>query len=154
MRAKPLRRESGGATIKTMADIRHSIQISATPEAVYQLAATADGFAQWWAEDVTEDEGKVQLGFFNRTTIYRLKPIVEAPHERIEWQCETGQEWSGTGAAVPYHPGGQRDVAAVHACGLGGGDGLFRFVHDGLGRVDVPAEGGGGGQAARSAVLA
>jgi uncharacterized protein YndB with AHSA1/START domain len=79
-----------------MADIRHAIQIAASPETVYPLIATAAGLAQWWAADVTESDGKVELGFFNRATVYRLTPIVEAPPSRFEWLCETGQEWSGT----------------------------------------------------------
>ena len=37
-----------------MADIRHSIQIAAKPEAIYPLVSTAKGFSEWWAEDVTE----------------------------------------------------------------------------------------------------
>ncbi|MGO4880509.1 MAG: SRPBCC family protein [Bryobacteraceae bacterium] len=98
-----------------MADIRHSIQISAAPETVYQLAATAAGFAQWWAEDVTEDDGRVDLGFFNRTTTYRLKPIVEAPSERIEWRCESGREWAGT-------------ELQFHMIAAGSGT-LLRFTH-------------------------
>ena len=79
-----------------MADIRHSLQIAASPEAVYPLVATAEGLAQWWAADITEFDGAVELGFFNRATVYRLKPIVEIPSSRLEWLCETGQEWCGT----------------------------------------------------------
>jgi len=60
------------------------------------LVATAAGLAQWWAADVTEIGGKVELGFFNRATVYRLKAMVEAPPSRFEWLCQTGQEWSGT----------------------------------------------------------
>lgn len=79
-----------------MADIRHAVQISASPEAVYPLVATAAGLAQWWAADVTEISGKLELGFFDCATVYRLKAMVELPPTRIEWLCETGQEWSGT----------------------------------------------------------
>lgn len=79
-----------------MADIRHAVQISASPEAVYPLVATAAGMAQWWAADVAEISGKLELGFFDRATVYRLKAMVEVPPSRVEWLCETGQEWSGT----------------------------------------------------------
>jgi uncharacterized protein YndB with AHSA1/START domain len=79
-----------------MADIRHSLQIAASPEVVYALVSRAAGLAQWWAADVTESDGKLELGSFNRSTVYRLTPIVETPHSRFEWLCETGQEWSGT----------------------------------------------------------
>ena len=63
-----------------MADMKHSIQIAAPPERVHPLVASESGFSQWWAADVTESGGIVDLGFFNRNTIYRLKPeLIEAP---------------------------------------------------------------------------
>ncbi len=40
------------------------------PEAIYPLSATAKGFGEWWAANVTEPQGAVELGFFNRTAIY------------------------------------------------------------------------------------
>jgi uncharacterized protein YndB with AHSA1/START domain len=98
-----------------MADIRHALQISASPEAVYALVSTAAGLAQWWAADVTESGGKVELCFFNRATVYRLKAMVEAPPSRLEWLCETGQEWSGT--RLLFH---------LEAAGSGT---LVRFTH-------------------------
>jgi hypothetical protein len=79
-----------------MADIRHAIQISATPEQIYPLVATAGGFGQWWADDITEPPGAVELGFFNRATVYRLRLNVDQPPEQAEWMCETGDEWNGT----------------------------------------------------------
>lgn len=79
-----------------MADILHSIQISAPAATVYSLASTPAGLAKWWAADVSEPDGAVELGFFNRQTVYRLKQQVQQPPERVEWLCETGQEWSGT----------------------------------------------------------
>ncbi len=79
-----------------MPDIKHSIQISATPEQVYPLASTAQGFAQWWAADVTQPADTVDLGFFNRATVYRLKLALEQPPGQAEWVCESGDEWSGT----------------------------------------------------------
>jgi uncharacterized protein YndB with AHSA1/START domain len=79
-----------------MADILHSLQISAPSAAVYPLASTSAGLAQWWTADVTEPDGAVELGFFNRQTVYRLKQQANHPPDRAEWLCETGQEWSGT----------------------------------------------------------
>jgi hypothetical protein len=84
-----------------MPDIKHSIQISATPEQIYPLVATAQGFGQWWASDITEAGGVVELGFFKRATIYRLRPVVQQPPDRAEWVCESGQEWSGT--RIAFH---------------------------------------------------
>ncbi len=79
-----------------MPDIQHAIQIAAPPEAIYPLVSTAAGFGQWWAADVTEPDGCVELGFFNRITIYRLRPLAREPGKQAEWLCETGSEWIGT----------------------------------------------------------
>ena|ERR1700680_429621 len=79
-----------------MADIRHSLQISAPPEAVHPLVSTAAGLAKWWAADVSEMNGAVELGFFNKQTVYRLKEQVNSTPNHVEWLCETGQEWTGT----------------------------------------------------------
>lgn len=79
-----------------MADIQHSIQIAATPEKIYPLVATGKGFAQWWAADVTEPAGAVELGFFNRSTVYRLRLTMNQAPVEAEWICETGNEWKGT----------------------------------------------------------
>lgn len=79
-----------------MADIRHSISIAAPAERVYPLVASVKGFTLWWAEDVTDNSnGTLELGFFNRATVYRLAPV-RMKASLVEWQCETGQEWSGT----------------------------------------------------------
>jgi uncharacterized protein YndB with AHSA1/START domain len=87
-----------------MADIRHSVQIPAAPEAIYPLISTADGFSRWWSEDVTESNGAVELGFFNRTTIYRLRLQIDEPGTRAEWLCDTGDEWSGTRIVFRLEP--------------------------------------------------
>ncbi|HUO26447.1 MAG TPA: hypothetical protein VMU61_12330 [Candidatus Aquilonibacter sp.] len=79
-----------------MPDIRHSIQIVAPAEAVYAIVSTAKGWAGWWAADITESESTIQVAFFNRQTIYRLRPTVREAPCRSEWICETGAEWSGT----------------------------------------------------------
>jgi hypothetical protein len=79
-----------------MADIRHCIQIAAPYGVVYPLVSTARGLAQWWAADITEADGAVELGSFNKTTVYRFRPQVDGPHGAFEWMCETGDEWSGT----------------------------------------------------------
>jgi uncharacterized protein YndB with AHSA1/START domain len=93
-----------------MADIRHALEISAPPDAVYPLVSTAAGLAQWWAADVNEREDEVELGFFNRGTVYRLKAMVELPPSRFEWLCLTGQEWSGTRLLFHLLPAGDGTV--------------------------------------------
>lgn len=79
-----------------MADIQHALQIAAPPAKVFPLISTAQGLRLWWAEDVTETEGALQLGFFNRNTVYRLRPAIESPPIEFAFRCETGQEWAGT----------------------------------------------------------
>ena len=81
-----------------MPAIKHSISIDAAPDRVYPLVSSGHGFTQWLATDVTDNraEGTVDLGFFNRASVYRLKPVrLESTH-RAEWICTTGEEWNGT----------------------------------------------------------
>jgi hypothetical protein len=100
-----------------MADIRHMIQISAAPAAVYALVSSGPRFARWWAEDVTENGGVAELGFFNRRTVYRLRSQPGEPERRAEWVCESGDEWGGT-----------RLVFALETNGTGT---IVRFAHAG-----------------------
>jgi hypothetical protein len=89
-----------------MADIKHSVQIAAKPETVYQLIASGKGFGQWWATDITEPDGAVELGFFNRASVYKLRLTAgKAPFE-AEWICETGKEWAGTHIAFRLEASG------------------------------------------------
>lgn len=98
-----------------MADIRHAIDISAPAAAIYPLVSTAAGLAQWWAADVSEAGGAVQLGFFGRQTVYRLRAQANDPPGRVEWLSEAGKEWEGT-----------RLVFQLESAGNGT---LVRFTH-------------------------
>lgn len=100
-----------------MADIKHSIPIAAKPESIYPLIATAEGFSQWWAADVTEPAGAVELGFFKRATVYRLRLRGEHAPEHAEWMCETGDEWNGT--------------RIIFRLEVGSSGTLLRFMHGG-----------------------
>ena len=90
-----------------MADMRHSITIDAPPENVYPLISSAAGLSQWWAEDANENtsSGAVELGFFERTTVYRLRLLVAKPPLNAEWVCESGKEWIGTSLIFHLQPG-------------------------------------------------
>jgi hypothetical protein len=81
-----------------MPDIKHSIQIGAAPHLVHPLIASGEGFSRWWASDVTKDKptGNVELGFFNRATLYGLHLILIAAPRQAHWLCQSGKEWSGT----------------------------------------------------------
>lgn len=82
--------------IDEAATVQHSVQIEAKPEAIYPLVSTAEGFRKWWATDVSEPDGAVELGFFHRASVYRLRRQIDKPPTEVEWRCETGQEWTGT----------------------------------------------------------
>ena len=122
-----------------MPDIHHSIQIVAKPETVYPLLATASGFGQWWAADVTESGGAVELGFFNRASIYRLRLVVGQPPVLADWGCETGDEWNGThivfrlesrasGALLRFsHAGWRSETEYFTSCNTTWGELMFRL---------------------------
>ena len=88
-----------------MADIVHSIEVAAAPEAIYPLVSTGPGFRAWWAEDVVmTSDGRVELGFFGRATVYRLHAISREAGAKVEWQIESGQEWAGTRLVFELEP--------------------------------------------------
>ena len=101
-----------------MADIRHSISIDAPIDRVFPLIASGSGFTRWWAADVTEDDstGIIELAFFNRATVYRLKPIPSSASWTTEWLCQTGQEWTGTRLLFePTETNGKTQLRFTHA---------------------------------------
>jgi len=81
-----------------MPEISHSISIAAPRDVIFPLVSSGHGFQRWWAADVSEDEDTeiVELAFFNRNTIYRLKPVKNSTPWSAEWFCESGEEWAGT----------------------------------------------------------
>jgi hypothetical protein len=81
-----------------MPDIGHSIQIGAAPHLMHPLVASGEGFSRWWASDVTEEKAaeNVEPGFFNRATVYGLRPILIAAPRQAHWVCQSGKKWSGT----------------------------------------------------------
>ena len=100
-----------------MPDIVHAIQISAPADTVYSLTSTPAGLSKWWAADVSESDAAVELGFFNRQTVYRLRLQESQSRDRIEWLCESGHEWKGTRLVFHMEP---------HGNGT-----LLRFTHAG-----------------------
>ena len=122
-----------------MADIKHSIQSSASPESIYALVASAGGLGQWWATDITEPGDAVELGFFNRATVYRLRLITGQPPSHVEWVCESGEEWNGThivfaieatqsGTLIRFtHAGWRAESAYYVSCNTTWGELMFRL---------------------------
>jgi len=91
-----------------VADIRHLIQINASVERIRPLFSSAKGFSHWWAADSVEgeSEGSVELGFFSRSTVYRLRQGEQTPNE-IAWRCDRGKEWNGTTLHFRLEPTGK-----------------------------------------------
>jgi uncharacterized protein YndB with AHSA1/START domain len=121
-----------------MPDIQHRIEIAATPEVVYPLIATGRGFHKWWAMDITKRRGALELGFFKRTTVYRLRLSVDDMPVEADWVCETGDEWNGThiifrleekgaGTLLRFtHAGWQAETDYFTSCNTTWGELMFR----------------------------
>lgn len=133
-----------------MADIRHAIQIASGAEKIYPLVATAKGLGTWWATDITELAGAVELGFFNRTTIYRLRPTIQQAPTNAEWVCESGDEWSGTrlsfqiaaaksGTLLRFsHAGWRTESEYFTSCNTTWGELMFRLKAAAEGKTPGP----------------
>ncbi len=136
-----------------MADIVHTVEVAAKPDVIYPLVSSGPGFQAWWAEDVaTLPGGVAELSFFDRTTIYRLRPLSLENGRRAEWQVETGEEWKGTRLVFELEARKSATLASLHPRGLGRRDRLFHRVQHDLGRADVPAEVRGGRKGAGAAL--
>lgn len=80
-----------------MPDIRTAVQIDVPTAKVYPLLSAGSGFRNWWAEDVmVRLDGAVDLGFFNRSTVYSLRLVKPPSPTEVEWICLSGKEWKGT----------------------------------------------------------
>ena len=134
-----------------MPDIRHLIQIAADQATVFHLINTGDGLRKWWAEDVFDDTGEVvSLGFFKRSTVYRLRVKEIDPRSRVVWRCETGAEWEGTQLIFEMLPAGkQTELRFTHSgwkqetdyfrsCNTTWGELMFRIKSAAEGTGDQP----------------
>ena len=133
-----------------MPDIQHAIQIAAKPEGVYPLMATAHGLARWWAADITESGGTVDLGFFNRATVYKLKLEIDKPPVQVEWVCQSGDEWGGThitfrveargtGSMLRFtHAGWRSETDYFISCNTTWGELMFRLKAAAEGKASGP----------------
>jgi hypothetical protein len=101
-----------GRADKNMPDIKHSIALCAEPNVMYPLVSSGQGFAKWWASEVTEVKpgGNVELGFFKRATVYGLKPIQFVAPRQAHWLCLTGKEWSSTRLLFDLAPDGKNTL--------------------------------------------
>jgi hypothetical protein len=136
-----------------MPSIRHALAIDAPAERIYPLVSAAQGLSQWWAADVTENlkEGTVDLGFFNRSTIYRLKPARMELPACAEWAVQSGVEWNGTrlifelnrkdkgGVSLRFtHADWQSDTDYFISCNTVWGELMFRLKATAEGKSPGP----------------
>ena len=94
---------------------------------------------KWWAADVTQTGETIDLGFFNRATVYRLRLTAANSPLRAEWVCESGDEWGGThivfeidptktGALVRFaHAGWRTESPYFISCNTTWGELMFRL---------------------------
>jgi uncharacterized protein YndB with AHSA1/START domain len=107
---------------------RIEIEMDASPHAVYEAIATADGVRSWWTDGGFAEEvgGVGRLTFGRGWTELRIEKLV--PDREVEWSCvgqdishfEPPDEWVGTRIGFRLEPldGGER----THLV----------FVHEGL----------------------
>ena len=100
-----------------MPELIHSIEICATSKVIYPLVSTAEGLAKWWAADTEPVPAGVELAFFNRARVYRLRSLTFVPPATAAWLCETGKEWAAT--RLVFHLAARGDKTDV------------RFIHEG-----------------------
>lgn len=144
----PIRRRTKGGVVP---DIVHSIGISARPDVLFPLISSGPGFQEWWAEDVVVmPDGAVELGFFSRATVYRLRAVGRETARKAVWECETGQEWSGTRLAFELevqgattltrftHSGWRRATDFFVSCNTTWGGLMFRLKAAAEGRAPGP----------------
>jgi hypothetical protein len=136
-----------------MPTIKHSILIDASPESIFPFVSSGRGFSRWWAEDVTEDVPRniVSLGFFNRTTVYNLQPVLIDEPQTAEWACQSGEEWNGTrlrfdlerqkeGRALLrfFHADWRAETDYFIACTTTWGELMFRLKSAAEGKTPAP----------------
>ncbi len=122
----------------------------AKPESIHPLFATATGFGKWWATDITDTGDAVELGFFNRATIYRLRLYSSQPPFEADWMCETGDEWNGThirfrnqpsksGTVLRFsHAGWRQESDYFVMCNTTWGEMMYRIKAEAEGKTAEP----------------
>ena len=97
-----------------MADLKHQIDIEASPEQVYAALATQQGLAGWWTADAYAEEkmgGKAEFGFNKRAAVYRMAISKLEPGKEVVWSCQgDNPEWAGTKLTWTITPHGAGSV--------------------------------------------
>lgn len=83
-----------------MADIKHQLDIGASPEKIYEAITSQEGLSNWWAVDTRAkpEVGSVtKFGFNKRRTVFEMEVKELTPPSKIRWACNGGHpEWEGT----------------------------------------------------------
>jgi uncharacterized protein YndB with AHSA1/START domain len=97
-----------------MADLKHQIDIEASPDQVYAALATSEGLAGWWTADAHAEEtigGKAEFGFNKRAAVYRMTISELDPGKQVVWSCQgDNPEWAGTKLTWTITPEGAGSV--------------------------------------------
>ena len=97
-----------------MADLKHQIDIKASPQQVYAALATTTGLASWWTADARAEQkigGKAKFGFNRRGAVYRMRIVALDPARQVVWSC-LGEhpEWRNTSLTWTITPDGAGSV--------------------------------------------
>ena len=83
-----------------MADMLHHIEIEASPERVCEGITTSLGLRGWWTGDAVAEPrvgGKVELGIYERSVVFRMRVDELELGRRVVWSClGDDDEWEGT----------------------------------------------------------
>ena len=102
-----------------MPDIRHRVGIAAPQHRVYEMLATNDGLARFWAQVEGDSEvgGKLSF-FFGKPQPSAVMEVVElSPDDYVQWRCVEGPpEWVGTTVTFDLKDsGGETVLLFTHA---------------------------------------
>lgn len=98
-----------------MPDIYHRVGIAVPQHRVYELLATKEGLAEFWAAQVKGDSGvggKLSFFFGSATEPSAVMEVVESlPDERVQWRCVDGPpDWVGTTVTFALKDSGDETV--------------------------------------------
>lgn len=82
-----------------MADIKHKLEIAASPEKVFENLTTQEGLSGWWTPDTHAKPAVNSVLRFGFGPFYfkEMKVVSLVPPERVEWKCIAAtEEWIGT----------------------------------------------------------
>jgi uncharacterized protein YndB with AHSA1/START domain len=120
-----------------MADIKHSLQVTASPEQVYGALTTAAGIRSWWTDNADLDEqvgGKGVFRFHYENTVETVVDIIDlqAP-TLVKWSVPSSfrPEQNGTIITFQMHPEGNCTVLNFSQEGYAVADEIFALMSTG-----------------------